>query len=322
MHDELIDRLTAAKPATPEGLLLPDPTLLEEILMTTPATKRRFVTPLRLSAVAAIAAALVAVLVALPTTTNHTPARVASPVLHMQRIVESTTNALSSGRAHVHTSGDTDGPGARISTADFTVEFNGDNRSMYGTIDPGDGRASAFPIANRIVDGQFYLQDGTHWVKDTNNANASGADEFSVDPRNFLAGVADAAQFAPAGTETVGGMQTHHLKATKLDGIPDFNLGLGPKGTEVTAFELWVDDQDVVRSLLVSSASKEKTYPLAQTRITKDANGNIHKSLDPATMGDPVVVTTTLTYKVEFTDIGEPIEITAPAGAVPVAGKG
>jgi hypothetical protein len=222
----------------------------------------------------------------------------------------------------VRTSGDTDQPDARISTADFIVEFNGDDRSMYGTIDPGDGRASAFPIANRIVGGQFYLQDGTRWVKDTNNANASGNDEFSVDPRNFLAGVADTAQFAQVGTETVDGVRTRHLKATQLSGIPDFNLGLGPKGTETIAFELWVDDQDVVRALLVSSASKEQSYPHAQTLITKDADGTVHKALDPATMEDPVVVTTTLTYKVTFTDIGEPIEITAPPGAVAVAGKG
>jgi hypothetical protein len=39
-------------------------------------------------------------------------------------------------------------------------------------------------------------------------------------------------------------------------------------------------------------------------------------------MGDPVVVTITSQYKVRFSDIGEAIEITAPAGAVEVAGKG
>jgi hypothetical protein len=241
----------------------------------------------------------------------------------MRQIVESTTNALSSGRAHVFTSSDTDKtPPPFLSTADFTVEFSGDDRSMYGIIDPHDGRSSAFPIANKIVAGQFYLQDGTRWVKDTNAAAVSGNDVFSVDPRNFLAGVADAARFTEVGHETVAGVDTRHLKATRLDGIPDFNLGLGPKGDRVTAFELWVDADDVVRSLLVSSESTETTYPSAQTRISKDANGNIHKSLDPATMGNPVVVTTTQHYKVTFTDLGAAIAITAPPNAVPVAGQG
>jgi hypothetical protein len=248
----------------------------------------------------------------LPTTSKDS----APPSLNMQRIVDSTTSALNSGRAHVHY--DSQGGGA-----DFTVEFSGDNRSMSGTIDPGDGRASAFPIANKIIDGQFYLQDGTRWVKDTNAANMSGDDVFSVDPRSFLAAVAQAAQFATVGTEQRGGVETRHLKATKLDGIGDFNLGLGPRGeTSLTAFELWVDDHDVVRALLVKSEQHEKTYPGAQTRVSKDANGNVHKSLDPATMGEPVIVTIRSQYKVEFGDIGQPVVITPPPGAVAVAGQG
>jgi hypothetical protein len=113
------------------------------------------------------------------------------------------------------------------------------------------------------------------------------------------------------------------LEATKLDSLPDFNLGLGPQGeTTVTRFALWVDADDVVRAILVATEQKQNSYPLAKTVITKDAAGNVHKSLDPATMGDPVVVTITQHYKVTFTNIGEPIEITAPAGAGEIAGKG
>jgi hypothetical protein len=322
MPDDLMQRLSAARPDTPGGLLAPDPHLLEEILMTETPTARRIVTPLRLSAVAAIAAALVAGLMVLPT--KHS----APPALNMRRIVASTSAALSSGRAHVVQSSDTDklGPMPRHSGAEFVVEFNGDNRSMYGTVDPGDmrdGRDSKFAIANRVVDGQFYLQDGARWVKDTNAANMSGDDIFSVDPRKFVAAVAQAAQFEQVGGERLGGVDTRHLQATKLDGIGDFNLGLGPRGeTALTAFELWVDSDDVVRGLLVKTRQDEKTYPLAQTSITKDANGNVHKSLDEATMGEPVIVTITSSYRVDFTDIGQPIAITAPAGAVSVAGKG
>jgi hypothetical protein len=320
MHDELMERLASARPATVTEE--PNAQLLEQILGT---RKRRFVTPLRLSGVAAVAAALVGVLMLLPTTDSKSTA---PPALQMRRIVESTTSAMHSGRAHVVQTSVTDkvGPMPRRSGSEFTVEFSGDNRSMYGTVDPGsmrDGRDSKFAIANRVVDGQFYLQDGTRWVRDTNASNMSGDDIFSVDPRNFLAAVAQAAQFEQVGTEQFGGVSTRHLQATKLDGIGDFNLGLGPRGeTSLTAFELWVDGDDVVRGLLVKSQQEEKTYPLAQTRISKDANGNLQKSLDPATMGAPVVVTIRSSYKVEFTDIGEPIEITAPPGAVNIAGKG
>ena len=315
MHDELMERLTAAKPATETHK--PDAQLLDEILMTAPGRRRGPVTPLRLASVAAVAAALVAVLLVVPRGAD-TPVRTQRPTLHMRRIVASTNAAFSSGRAHVRYSSTSDGPGMYPNTAEFVVEFSGDDRAMAGTIDPGDGRGSAFAIANKVVAGQFFLQDGTRWVKDTNASDLSGSDVFSVDPRNFLAGVADAAQFAE-----VGHGSTRHLKATRLDGIPDFNLGLGRRGddaTKLTSFELWVDDADVVRALLVTSSKTEQTYPNSQTVITKDAQGNVHKTLGD--LGDPVTVTTKSAYRVDFTDLGSPIVITAPLGAVAVAGKG
>ena len=321
MHDELMERLANARPDTPTDLLQPNALLLDDILATRPRARRRVVTPLRLGAVATLAAAVVAVLIALPTTTATTPK--APPALNMRAIVESTNAALTSGRAHVVQRSQSDKGFVRASGSDFVVEFFGDNRSMSGTVDPGDGRSAVFPIANKIVDGQFYLQDGTRWVKDTNAANMSGDDIFSVDPRNFLAGVADAAQFEEAGRDTIGGVSTRHLRATKLDGIPDFNLGLGPRGEmRLTAFELWVDRDDVVRGLLVKSAQTEKTYPLARTQVSIDASGNLQKTLDQSNLGAPTYVHITSDYKVEFTDIGAPIEITAPANAVDVAGKG
>jgi hypothetical protein len=295
---------------------------VEEILLA-PARQRRFVTPVRLGAVASIAAALVAVLLVVPR--DGRDRVVAKPSLSMRAIVASTTAALSSGRAHVvHTTHTDKGALPRTSGADFVVEFSGDNRSMYGTVDPGDGRSSAFPIANKIVNGQFYLEDGTRWVEDTNASNMSGDDVFSVDPRNFLAGVATAAQFESAGEDNVGGVRTRHLRATRLHDIPDFNLGLGPKGeTDLTAFELWVDADDVVRALLVETSQRLETYPnAARAELRKDANGNLQKVIAEGQMGEPEYVRMDTSYKVEFTDIGAPIEITPPVGAVKVAGKG
>src|SRR2546423_1536425 len=72
MSDDLMQRLTTARPVTPPGLLDPDPQLLEEILMTTPITTRRIVTPFRLAGAAAVvtAGALLVINVAAPTTST------------------------------------------------------------------------------------------------------------------------------------------------------------------------------------------------------------------------------------------------------------
>jgi hypothetical protein len=320
MHDELMERLATARPVTAEVLLEPDERLLAEILAIQP-TRRRLVTPLRLGAVATVAAALVAVLMVAPSTTDA-PTAPTVPALNMRAIVESTSSALSSGRAHVHFESKTDreGPRPRVETSDFVVEFVGDNRSMAGTVDPGDDRgASAFPIANKVIDGRFYLQDGTRWVEDT-AASLSGSDVFSVDPRNFLGGVAQSAAFEERGRETVDGVQTRHLVATKVDNIPSFNLGLGPtnaKDDGLKKFEVWVDDDDVVRALLVASVRHETYYDATRTVIVDG-----QKTLDESSLTDPKTATVVSTYKVEFGDVGEDIEIVAPANAPKIASKG
>ena len=163
------------------------------------------------------------------------------------------------------------------------------------------------------------MQDGTRWVEDT-NADLSGGDIFSVDPRNFLAGVAQAAQFEQVGREDIGGVETRHLRATKLEGIPDFNLGLGPRGSDenkLAAFELWVDADDVVRGLIVKTSERQESYAGARAKLVDGK-----KVVDESTLGEPQIVTITTSYKVEFTDLGKPIAIVAPAGAAKVAGKG
>ncbi|MEY2426573.1 MAG: hypothetical protein QOI61_2145 [Actinomycetota bacterium] len=321
MSDELMDRLAATRPEMPDGLLAPDTDLLEEILMTDIATPRRFVTPLRLASVAALAAALVAVALVVPTRDNAGPKTLRA--IDMTQIAESTSAALKSGRAHVLVNTKTDKIAPRVSNADFTVEFSGDNRSMFGTIDPGDGRSSVFSIANKVIDGQFYLQDGTRWVRDTNATGMTGDDIFSLDPRTFVTGAAQDAGFEPVGTETVDGATTRHLVAANPDKVPTLNVGLGPSPeVTITKFEVWVDDANVVRRVLMATKDVQQTYPNAQTRVVTGADGKVRKELDPATMGEPVDVTTITTTTVNFTDIGDPVTITPPPNAVPIAGKG
>ena len=120
-------------------------------------------------------------------------------------------------------------------------------------------------------------------------------------------------------------MSTHHLEATRLDRVPSVNLGLGPINddkTQVTKFDVWVDADNVVRRLDIATSLTETVYPLARTLVTTDANGNIHKSLDESNMGPSEQRTTVTAYSVVFTDIGSPIDITAPANATQVAGQG
>jgi len=254
MSDELLDRLKAVRPNTPSGLLEPDPNLLEEILMTT-NSPRRLVTPMRLGAVAAVAAALVTVLLTLPNhTTNTTTPR--TPTFSMRAIVETTQSALSSGRAHITYTTDN---GKFIHDAgDFTIEFSGDNRSTVGTLAPRDG--NSFEIANKVVDGRFYLRDGAPghqtWIEDTNE-HVTGSDLFNADPRTLVAGADEAAQFRDVGSAEVDGVAVRHLKATRLDAVPRVNLGLGPvndDGRKVTKFDVWVDADNIVRRLDVSTS--------------------------------------------------------------------
>jgi hypothetical protein len=315
MSDELMNRLVAARPDVPHGLLEPDNALLEEILMTEAPTARRVVTPVRLASVAALAAVLVAIALVLPSRDE------APRAVDMRQIAATTAAALHSGRAHLTYASDN---GHFVhDRADFTIEFSGDNRSTVGTIDPGDGRGSAFPFANKVIDGRFFLEDGTRWVEDTNE-HVSGSDIFSVDPRTLVAGATNA-EFRDAGADTVDGVATRHLRATNLSSVPAMSLGFGPIGdadTKLTKFDVWVDADNVVRRLDLATSQTETVYPMAHTVVTKDAAGNVQKTLDQSNMGPAETRTTRNAYSVVFTDIGAPIAIVAPANATKVAGQG
>lgn len=343
MSDDLINQLTNARPQLAADLLEPNPQLIEEILMTTPTRRRSFVTPIRLGAAAALATAAAAIAITLPNGAPTTAApsvttQIAAP--NMQRIAESTAAALSSGRAHITY---TTNNGHYIHDAgDFTIEFAGENRSTVGTLDPGDPCRDAsvsvpqerceadnrFEIANKVVDGRFYLRDGAPgqqtWIEDTNE-HLTGSDLFNADPRTLVGGANDDAQFRDVGAGSVDGVAVRHLKATRLDAVPRVNLGLGPVNddtTKVTKFDVWVDADNVVRRLDVSTSYTETIFPDARTVLTKDGSGKVvGKTLD--TTGSRTEERTTLTsYSVTFRDIGADIAITAPANARKVAGQG
>lgn len=328
MPDELLDRLRAVKPETPTGLLEPDTHLLEEILME-PKNK----TPRRLLLVAAAAAAAVGIAVTLP---ESTPMKAASPsattvtALNMETIAASSAAALTSGRAYVTYVDEWD-TGGTTTRGNMTIEFSGDNRATTGHQDHDDefaaeGRPSGFDFANKIIDGQFYLQDSdgltSHWVKDTNYSEGSGTDLFNVDPRTFLDGAANAAAFVDAGTAEVDGVTTRHLKATKLDKLPQVNVGMGPVDTSYTRFDVWVSPDNVIRKIEFGTSRTETGRPGAKAIVIKKADGTFTKEIDPNDTTPEVTRTNKASYSVTFKNIGEDIAIEAPANARSVAGQG
>lgn len=289
---------------------------------------------------AAAAATLLAINLASPAhqTATPPPRHVVAP--NMQQIAESTSAALTSGRAHLTYSSDN----KRFihESGVLTIEFAGDNRSTVGTIDPGnpctDGSASVtsepcdsppFDVANRVVDGTFYLRDGApgqqKWVEDT-KARLSGTDLFSADPRTLMGGATQDAGFVEAGSVTVDGVATRHLTATHLDRVPAVNLGLGPvtdNNTTVTKFDVWVDADNVVRRLDIATSQTQTVQPVTEARgQTASQRANLQKALDERQLGPTETLTLVSNYSVVFSDIGAPIDITAPANATKVAGKG
>ena len=319
MPDELLDRLRAIKPDTPNGLLEPDAHLLEEILME-PKNK----TPRRLLVVAAAAAAAVGIAVTLP---DSTPLKAANPSVtvatpNMQAIAASSAAALTSGRAYVtFTDSWTDGMTTR---GNMTIAFNGDNRATEGRQQSGPERG--FDFANKIIDGQFYLQDSdgtmSYWVKDTNYSEGAGTDIFNVDPRTFVGGAAADAAFVEDGTEVIDGTMTRRLKATRLDKIPAVNVGLGPVDPSYKSFTVWVDANDVIRQLDFVTTRSETGRPGAKAIIKKFEDGTFTKEIDPNDTTPEVTRFNTSNYRVRFADIGEDIAIEAPANPREVAGQG
>lgn len=321
MSDELLDRLRAVRPETPTGLLEPDTHLLEEILME-PKNK----TPRRLLLVAAAAAAAVGIAVTLPDTS---PMKAASPsgttvaALNMETIAASSAAALTSGRAYVTYTDEWD-TGGTTTRGNMTIEFSGDNRATTGNQQSGAERG--FTFANKIIDGQFYLQDSdgklSYWVKDTNYSEGSGTDLFNVDPRTFLDGAANAAAFVDAGTAVVDGVTTRHLKATKLDKLPQVNVGMGPVDTNYTGFDVWVSPDNVIRKIEFGTSRTETGRPGAKAIVIKHEDGTFTKEIDPNDTTPEVTRTNKATYSVTFKNIGEDIAIEAPANPRSVAGQG
>lgn len=242
--------------------------------------------------------------------------------------VETTTNS---------TNATTQGPPQTVD-----VTFSGQNVN-YLIASDGNG---AQGVQNRLVDGQFYLyikgQDlQMQWYHDTSPSAA--ASESFPDPRTFLQAISPSAGLENMGRQSVDGMELTHLRATEPAAIG--NLDIPDVASTVTSFDVWVDSDNVVRQMKVTSSSAGRiTGPGAfmceeapsAAGSTSNVNGAVtiqpSERISTLPNGQQVpagticgnVQTTQLstTLNIQFDNLGVPESVTAPLGAIDQEGLG
>lgn len=153
-------------------------------------------------------------------------------------------------------------------------EFAGDDE-RYQSADGG--------YDNRIVDGDSYIQgfDGRHpeqWYRVLCN---DGVARSTPDPRDLAGALTPDAEFAVVGEEVVDGVRTTHLRAGNPAAVSAEIVGETATGADVVALEIWVDGDDVTRRLDAEvDATPESTHA---------------------------------EWSVRFSDLGDDIDIAAPA---------
>ncbi len=226
------------------------------------------------------------------------------------------------------------------------LSFSGQNLEMVIHFAGEDTDRPAFDAQNRTVDGEFYLLDGPvgakQWIHDTNSSGARGSDLFDTDPRALVATLAPGARFATAGHGEIDGVAVTHLRATEVGALPSLKLGLGPiDGRSISALDLWVGDDDVVRRMDLTTETKTDVVdPAVAPTLTKDpaagtvtavfpdgrrveitAEGKL--AYDELLQGLPHTTRVDRsTFSVRFFDLGAPIDIVAPPDPVDVAAVG
>lgn len=280
-----------------------------------------------LSAAAAILVAIVAVNT-VGVDHGHVVVRQQPAAADVAAIARASASAFSSGRADMTFDARSGRAGEERGTAQ--IAFTGKNLDVAMHFDGTNGRPG-FDTRNITVDGQFYLFD-QHWIHDT-TGSPTGNDIFDLDPRALLDVLRPAAGFVVVDTATTPAGEVRHLRATHLGALPSLHMVLGPvDGRDITSLDLWVGADDTVQRLAVTAKHTEDTHPcFVQDGIkqcVKDGdrlekvNGTVRIIPGPANAPAVKPTVTTASFTVRFTDIGAPISITAPVGAVTVQGKG
>jgi len=253
---------------------------------------------------------------------------------------DSSSAMASTGTAQVTDS--TTDDGTAQSSESIAVTFDGANldEQMAVTDESSSGSQGTFTVDDRLVGSQFYLytpgpDDVTRWYHDIGQ-DATSSMVFP-DPRTLYSEISPSADFEVVGTTTENGVAITHMRALNPAAVEVPSLG-GLADSTVTAFDLWVDQDDVVQSLAIDSSQVEQAcvfnpaaFPSRQALRNEMAKlqqadkvrfwiakpGSLlgeGLQCGPQTTADSVGVT--------FADIGSPESVVAPQGATDVVGLG
>jgi hypothetical protein len=266
------------------------------------------------------------------------------PASTVQLISSTSSTAMaSSGTAEVT---ETDTIGSAVESVDTTnVTFSGQDLdfAMSETSYPpggqsGGGGGATHTTTNddRLVDGQVYLYIvgpdlQKHWYHDT-GSDALESMTFP-DPRTLMHAISPVAELEVVGQSEVDGVELTHLRAANPSAVG--GVGLGEYGSgSVTSFNVWVDSENVVHQIAISSSVKSqmcvyiapKGGQLKKPTPTPAALGDgkltfgSSRSLPPGvhcglkSMGSDA--------NIQFANLGKPETVTVPVGAVDVDGLG
>jgi hypothetical protein len=251
---------------------------------------------------------------------NAGRARVLSP--QAMRLISTSTAAVENSGTAVESTV-TSGGVALSPPTTIDVTFSGHNVN-YLIASNGNG---AQGVQNRIVDGQLYLYIKgrdlkMHWYHET-NPNAAASLSFP-DPRTLIATVGPSLRFEDVGQQELDGVPTTHLQATTPGALRGHGIPHGLNGT-ITAFDAWVDSDNVVRQIVVTA--QYQTCSIGQLPNAPIAPNTVPSSQSPArisaspalkqlTPGAHGCTTTTSTVQIRFANLGVPESITVPPGAI------
>ena len=224
--------------------------------------------------------------------------------------VSASRTALDSGRASVTVTipGDEENYDYRFAGDDVAVDI------VLGS------ESRPYPAARRIVDGELYFRVGDEASGQWFHATGEGPSRsgWTGDPRSLLASLTPTAGFEVVGEETEDGVAVTHLRATTPENVDysELNLGEATPPGDLTALDVWVDEDAIVRRIDVETtleypidgftAPAPKEFPAQAPAVEWDGHGKLQST------------TQVTTASVRFRDIGEPNTVEAPANAVDV----
>jgi hypothetical protein len=285
---------------------------------------------------------------------RHAPRPATLAAAYIRHLASASRLALAhSGEAVISSRQTLQGTLQQTSKDDITFDGANWNDSFSEQFPASGGQpASTQSAINRVVNGQAYdyfvAADGLAWYHDT-GPNAVNSMHIP-DPRKLLNELAPGAGFVKVGASQLDGVPVEHLRATTVTGLRPVALPDQWHTGKLSALDVWVDGQGVVRKLTMTSSltlypgtislSELKKLPknikvtgswkYVEQSPVKRAKAVMHATakgkgkqitieLQPGTVA-PQTQLTTIT--VRFLGIGQHQVIHVPAHAIPTYGRG